>query len=178
VSEAVGAPLSPRASGAMDHKGGAVGDAQGRGDAAWAPSTREERNVTEEQELKYELRVTQEPDEEGVYWARIFVNGIWNRSFHSEDRQEAIAAARRYVDWKQGAGQEEEVIDLTRPPVEAVTVRVVFDLETGLAPFPLGVYDRTDEDVIVYRTSSGREYRAPDDCVAVVSVTVPWRAAS
>jgi len=132
--------------------------------------------VEEKKADRWELRVAHEPDEEGVYWARVFVNGIWTRSFHSESRDDAIAAARRWVDWKQGRSDEEETIDLTVRPVSRKSVRVVFDLEAANAPLPLGLYARTEEDMVVWTAGSGREFRAPEDCVAVVTVAVPWRA--
>lgn len=52
------------------------------------------------------------------------------------------------------------------------TVSVVFDLEAANAPFPIGVYWRTDEDVIYYQRPDGLYACAPADCVAVIDVTV------
>jgi hypothetical protein len=58
-----------------------------------------------------EIRVTNAPDEDGDYFARVFVDGMWNRSFHSGDRDEAIADARRYVEWYRDRDSSEEIIE-------------------------------------------------------------------
>jgi hypothetical protein len=49
---------------------------------------------------------------------------------------------------------------------------VVFDLEANDAPVPLGVYVRSDDDSVVYRTPNGSVRFAPADCVAVREVDV------
>ena len=53
-----------------------------------------------------------------------------------------------------------------------MTVPVVFDLETGGEPFPLGRYDHTDEDAVIYYTAAGDRRMAPCDCVQIVEVDV------
>lgn len=53
------------------------------------------------------------------------------------------------------------------------TVPVVFDLEAASVPVPIGVYVRTDEDVVVYRACDGTIRQAPEDCVIVKGVEVP-----
>lgn len=51
-------------------------------------------------------------------------------------------------------------------------VAVVFDLESADAPMPVGIYLRTDEDSVLYRSPSGEVRGAPHDCVTIVSVEV------
>lgn len=49
-------------------------------------------------------------------------------------------------------------------------IPVVFDVESD-PPEPLGIYDRADEDAIVYR--AGSEFKtAPSDCVQVSTCVV------
>lgn len=129
--------------------------------------------MTEERQEKIELRVGVEPDEDGDYWARVYVDGLWARSFHDGDRGLAIAAAKAFVDWRRTADTSEEVIDLGSAPSRSVVVRVVFDLETYDAPVPLGLYVRDDEDLVLYSRGGHHLKAAPHDCVAVVSVAVP-----
>jgi len=59
--------------------------------------------------------------------------------------------------------------------VDAYSVPVVFDMESWDVPFPIGLYLRTDEDVVIYRHGSDTK-AAPADCVTVVRVTVPRAA--
>lgn len=53
-----------------------------------------------------------------------------------------------------------------------MTTAVVFDMEDARGPMPLGVYERTDEDVVIYLTSHAGYRAAPADCVKVVDVDV------
>lgn len=51
-------------------------------------------------------------------------------------------------------------------------VQVVFDMENESGPMPLGVYHRTDEDVVIYDAGARGFHAAPEDCVKVVDVYV------
>lgn len=53
-----------------------------------------------------------------------------------------------------------------------MSTHVVFDIEDPRGPMPLGVYERTDEEVVIYRTSHAGYRAAPADCVQVVAVDV------
>lgn len=57
-------------------------------------------------------------------------------------------------------------------------VKVVFSLEHGPAPVPLGVYLSTVEDSIRYATVTAGARWAPADCVVVVDVDVMALAAA
>jgi hypothetical protein len=57
----------------------------------------------------------------------------------------------------------------TSKTLTSKTVRVVFDIESN-PPMPLGLYERTDEDVVIYLNPTGRFAQAPADCVTVISV--------
>lgn len=56
--------------------------------------------------------------------------------------------------------------------IMAKPVPVVFDLESGPVPVPIGIYARTEEDVVVYQKPGGTYSSAPADCVQVVDVDV------
>lgn len=53
-----------------------------------------------------------------------------------------------------------------------MTTLVVFDIEDPRGPMPLGIYERTDEDVVIYLTSHAGYRAAPCDCVKLVPVDV------
>ena len=53
------------------------------------------------------------------------------------------------------------------------TVPVVFDMESGDTPVPLGTYDGYDEELIIYARPTGGYGQALSDCVQVVYVEVP-----
>jgi len=44
---------------------------------------------------------------------------------------------------------------------------IVFDLESADRPVPIGLYLRTEEDIVWYEDRNGRERFAPQDCVSV-----------
>lgn len=53
-------------------------------------------------------------------------------------------------------------------------IAVVFDLECDNAPFPLGVYITTHEDIVIYQNHDGMIKSAPYDCVTWQNVCVRW----
>ena len=53
-----------------------------------------------------------------------------------------------------------------------MSTHVVFDIEDPVGPMPLGIYERTDEDVVIFRTSHAGFRAAPADCVQIVAVDV------
>lgn len=50
-------------------------------------------------------------------------------------------------------------------------IPIVFSTDDD-PPWPLGRYDRTDEETVVYHDSAGDERYAPADCVKIIRVTV------
>lgn len=132
----------------------------------------------EERDVAIELRVTTEPDEDGDFWARVYVDGLWARSFRDGDRVLAIEQARTWAEWRRSHSEQVETIDLGSAPLRSVVVRVVFDLETEGGPIPIGSYVRDEEDTVIYTRGGHHFAYAPADCVAVVSVAVPVGAGS
>jgi len=83
-------------------------------------------------------------------------------------RPDGSIAAFGEPDWDESA--EERRLALVRP-----VVAVVFDVESGPTPVPLGTFVSVDEEAVVYRTADDKQGVAPSDCVLVVNVEVPLR---
>lgn len=126
---------------------------------------------------EYELRVTNGPDEQGDYWARVWLDGVCIRSFYNGDRQQAIEAAERFVAWHRDRDVGEQIIRLpeypSRPAPAELLIVVTLETDDG-EPELLGTWAGDDEGGVLYR-QPGASYTnsAPHDCVQVLTVQVP-----
>jgi len=62
--------------------------------------------------MKYELRVSNEPDALGHYLANVYGDDRYITTKADVDRAAAIAKAREYVAWHKAHDESEEVIEL------------------------------------------------------------------
>ena len=63
-------------------------------------------------EQSYTASVETQPDSDGHYRARVYLNEKWLKTFYNSDRDKAIADARKYVEWHREHDDFEEVIVL------------------------------------------------------------------
>lgn len=63
-------------------------------------------------ESQFELRITNGADAAGYWWARVYENGQWVKSFMGETRDAAKTDAVAWVEWYRRNDHTEEVIAL------------------------------------------------------------------